>query len=428
VTPPWPILRADLRRRVRWPGAGEMLVLERVSAIDGSGSAPLENATIVLRGGRIDQVVPSGGSVDLPDEPRPERLDLAGAFVTPGLIDCHVHLTGIVGDEAGFERFPGVRTLRAAYHAALVLAAGFTTVRHLGHGDPDHTQAVRDAIRGGVNDGPRILTSRWALSASGGHGNLRAWPIELVHTLRPRSAFVDGTTAARKFVRQLIGDGADCVKLYATEGVLTTPERRSDVSNFTRAELEAIVEEAHRRGRRVAAHATGSLGARRAVEAGVDTIEHGPAAVDTELLRLMARAGTTFVPTLALFEWAANGSLELPAWASARAAAQLDQRRTAVRCALELGVNVAAGTDSGPPGPGQNAREIAALVRAGLSPLQALSAATKSAAIALGLADRLGSIVPGQEADLVVWRADPREMAVVLDPASIQLILQSGYP
>jgi imidazolonepropionase-like amidohydrolase len=200
------------------------------------------------------------------------------------------------------------------------------------------------------------------------------------------------------------------------------------VPNFTREELEAIVDEAHRRGRRVAAHATGSVGAQRAVEAGVDTIEHGPAAVDMELLRLMARQQTTFVPTLALFEWAAAGPIELPAWASARAAVQLERRRAAVRCALELGVNVAGGTDSGPPGPGQNAREIAALVRAGLSPLQALSAMTRSAAVALGLGDRIGTIAPGHEAELVVWRGDPRDMSVVSEPSSIQLILQSSYP
>ena len=293
-----------LGERLRRPRGDRPVVLEGVTLIDGTG-APSRRASLVLHGDRIDRVVDAGADLGLPAEPAPERIEAQGRFVTPGLIDCHVHLTGAEGRDPfrrNIEPYPSVRLVRATRDAHRVLAAGFTTVRHLGHGDADQTQALKEAIAKGVVAGPRMLTSGWAISQTGGHGNLRAWPYHLVEELRPRSAFCDGPDECRKFVRRLLGDGADCIKIYTTEGVIGSPDRQLDIPNFTLPEIEAMTDEAHRRGARVAAHATALVGARNAVIGGVDTLEHGPHAPDEELLRLMKANGTVFVPTLSVFE------------------------------------------------------------------------------------------------------------------------------
>lgn len=421
-----------LRDRLRRPRADSITILDHVTVIDGTGAAPLPDAAVVLRGDRIAEVLSGGARSRLPTEPSAESLDLTGRFLTPGLIDCHVHLYGSVGRDAfrrSIEPYPSVRILRAARDANRVLAAGFTTVRHLGHGDPRHTQGVKDAIAKGLIAGPRMLTSGWAISQTGGHGNSRAWPYHLVEELRPRSAFCDGPDACRKFVRRVLGDGADCIKIYTTEGVISSPDRQLDIPNFTLAEIEAMTDEAHRRGARVAAHATGLAGALNAVRGGVDTLEHGPSALDGELVELLTERGTTLVPTLSVFEWASTDgpSDGLPGWAAERAASWLPGRRAMARAAAVAGVTVAVGTDSGgAPRGGRNAAELVALVSAGFSPLEAIRAATQSSAHALGIGEDVGTIEAGKRADLLVLRADPsRDVGVFCDPTALELIIQS---
>ena len=421
-----------LRGRLRRPQADSITILDHVTVIDGTGAAPVPDAAVVLRGDRIADVLSGAARSRLPVEPAAEPLDLSGRFLTPGLIDCHVHLYGSVGHDAfrrSIEPYPSVRILRAARDAHRVLAAGFTTVRHLGHGDPRHTQGVKDAIGKGLIAGPRMLTSGWAISQTGGHGNNRAWPYHLVEELRPRSAFCDGPDACRKFVRRVLGDGADCIKIYTTEGVIGSPDRQLDIPNFTLAEIEAMTDEAHRRGARVAAHATGLAGALNAVRGGVDTLEHGPSALDAELVELLRERGTSLVPTLSVFEWAStDGPADgLPLWAAERAASWLPGRREMARAAAAAGVTVAVGTDSGAaPRGGRNAAELVALVSAGLTPLEAIRAATQSSARALGIADDVGTIEAGKRADLLVLRSDPsRDVGVFCDPAALELIIQS---
>lgn len=419
---------ADRLRRLDGDG---LVLLEGATVIDGTGAAPRAGASLLIRGDRIAAELPAG-TADLPSAP--VRVDLRGMYVLPGLIDCHVHLTGYEGSDPfrrHIERYPVVRVLRAARDANRVLAAGFTTVRHLGHGDPRHTQGVKDAIRQGLVAGPRLLTSGPAMSQTGGHGNLPAWPYHLVEELRPRSAFVDGPDACRKFVRRTLGDGADCIKLYATEGVISTPDRQSDIPNFTLEEIEAITDEAHRRGARVAAHATGLQGSKDAVRGGVDTLEHGPNAPDEELVRMLKANGTTLVPTLTVFEWASmeGAAHGLPAWAADRAGRMLPGRREMARAAHAAGVRLALGSDSGgAPRGGRNADEVAALVRAGIPPVEAIRAATSGGAWAIGIADQVGTIAPGQIADLLVLARDPStDPAALTDPAAIRFIYQ-GRP
>jgi imidazolonepropionase-like amidohydrolase len=416
-----------LRDRVRRLAPTDVIVLERLRLLDGSGADPRDVNSIVIRGGRIAEVIGAEDRVIPSGLERAERISVGGAYVMPGLIDCHVHPTGAERDDS-IEPYPWTRILRAARDAATLVSNGFTTVRHLGHGDPEHAYGVRDAIAQGLVAGPRMLVSGWAMSQTGGHGKWSPWPYDLVEYVRPRSAFCDGVDACRKFVRRAVGDGADCIKIYATEGVLTSPPRSSDIPNFSPAEIEAITDEAHRCGVRVAAHATGVEGARAAVLGGVDTVEHGPAVLDEDLLRLLVANGTSLVPTLSLFEWAASGGNGLPDWAAERARRALDGRRAVAKAALEMGVNVATGSDSGgTPRLGKNAAELGALVRAGLSPLEALRAATSGAARALGLEHEVGLIRPRYRADLLILDREPTtDVSVLLDASTIRKVFYAG--
>ena len=403
--------------------------------IDGTGADPQPDTTVLLAHGKVAAVVPSRNGSGLPNESEVERIDLHGMFVTPGLIDCHVHLTGVDLNAARrdafrkyIEPYASVRILRAATEANRLLRAGYTTVRHLGHGDPAHAQALKQAIKEGLVAGPRMFTCGWAMSQTGGHGNLRTWPYDLVETLRPRSSFCDGVDACRKFVRRQVGDGAEWIKIYTTEGVVPTPDRQIDFPNYTLAEVDAITDEAHRLGARVAAHATALEGAKTAVVGGVDTLEHGPHAPDEDLLDLLKANATAFVPTLSVFEFAATeGRAHTPAWVADRANRWLPGRRAMANEAMRRGITVATGSDTARyPGGGRNAMEMTALVNAGLTPLQAVTSATSSAAKALRI-DDAGALVPGRRADLVVLGRDPiRDISAFLDPGAIRLVVKSS--
>ena len=420
------------------PADGQTVVVADVRVIDGTGTPAGDPVSVVIESGRIRQITPAGAGN--PDSAAGAagataevlRIDGRGMYLTPGLIDCHVHLYGSRGRHIfhkHVEATPSVRLIRAVHDANAVLRAGFTTVRHLGHGDADQAEALRRAIATGLVAGPRMQTCGWAISQSGGHGLVAGWPREMVERLRPRSGFADGPDEIRKLVRRNLGAGAECIKIYATEGLVGSPDHRMDIPNFTPAEIEAATDEAHRRGARVAAHATGLTGSITAVRAGVDTLEHGPHAPDEELLDLMAASGAVLVPTLSVFEWAGSATSELSEHLASRAAGWLDGRRAMVRAALAAGVRVAVGTDSGaPPRGGRNADEVLALGRAGLTPLQALRSATLDSAYALGLDGDIGSVEVGKWADLVLWRQDPAtDLAVLAEPSAIGLIIQSSY-
>lgn len=421
-----------LQDRLRRPGPDDLLVLDGATVIDGTGAAPIPNATIVLHGDRIERIVPGGTSLDLPTEPAPERLDLGGAFVMPGMIDCHVHLYGAGGHDPMsryIAPYPSVRILRAAKDANVLLSAGFTTVRHLGHGEPEHAEAVKDSINAGLIAGPRMLTCGWAISQTGGHGKLQGWPYHMVEEMRPRSAFCDGPDALRKFVRQLLGDGADVIKIYTTEGVISTADRGMNIPNFTLPEIEAITDEAHRRGVRVAAHATGLEGSKNAIKGGVDTLEHGPNETDDDLLKLMVDNKSSFVPTLSVFSWAAahGASAGLASWAVDRAARWMVGRRPLAATAIEAGITVAVGTDSsGYPRFGNNAEELVQMVESGIKPMAALVAATRNGARALGLADSIGTLEEGKLADILVLERNPLEgISSLQDQKNLRLVIQS---
>jgi len=369
----------------------ERIALRSSGLIDIEQGAVIEDAVVLVEGARI-VAVGTGKQVSIPEGTR--LVDLGSCWLLPGLIDAHVHLAW--GVAAGSAAPPG------AAEALATLRAGFTTVRNLGStGFAD--LLLRDAIDAGRVTGPRMLVAGPGLGAPGG----------TCAQVFAGEGVVGGAEEARAKVRELAGLGVDWIKLCAGGGVLATAADQ-DSCELSIETMRAIVEEAHARSLRVAAHAQGPRAIAAAVQAGVDSIEHG-ALIDEPTARAMKERGTVLVPTLYRLDWnlAAAGQTG-GAQASRLVQARDDARARAAR-AIELGVPIALGTDATVIPHGLNARELGVLVELGLSPLAALRAATLDAARLLGLEREIGSITPGKRADLIAVTADPLADVHVLE-------------
>jgi imidazolonepropionase-like amidohydrolase len=342
------------------------------------------------------------------------QVDGAGRTVTPGLIDCHVHLcfdgTADFAGEAR-EMTDTLAVLKMARNAVRHLDRGVTTVRDLG-GRGSSACEFGLAVERGLARGPRIVAAGRALTITGGHGHSIGIARE-----------VDGPDAVRQAVREEIRDGARTIKVIATGGVLT-PGITADFTAFTPEEIAAAVDEAHKWGRTVAAHAIGEGGIVQAVLAGVDSIEHG-SQISAEAARFMKEAGTFHVATIGAIRGIVEHPDEVPAYAVEKATALAAQQRDAFRRAVRAGVRHAVGTDAGTPfNPhGGAPREIVRMVEWGLTPLKAMQAATSNAAALLRLPD-LGAVQAGRAADLCVYEGDPvEEIERILEPA---MVLKAG--
>jgi imidazolonepropionase-like amidohydrolase len=333
----------------------------------------------------------------------------------PGLIDAHLHFTGVFS----FDRYRmflqppfAARVIRAALDAYEVLAAGFTTVRELGHGSMDQVIGLRWAINNRLICGPRILTSGWSISQTGGHGDPHVFPRHWTRELRPRSRFADGPEECRKAVRENFGDGADLVKFFATEeGLAPGPDGLEADPNFTVPEIEAMTDEAHRRGAKVAAHATSPEGLRNALLGGVDTIEHGgDLGAHDDLLDMMVARGVFLVPTLSVYYWIGQEGKRINTNPKTigGAAAMMEVQAKYLQKIHQHGVKIALGTDTGNiKGRGQNARELEMLVECGLTPTEALIAGTRVSAEAMGLQKHIGTLEPNKLGDVLILSANP---------------------
>jgi imidazolonepropionase-like amidohydrolase len=378
----------------------------------------LSDQTIVIEDGKIVGVS-AAAEAKIPADA--VRIDLPSATVLPGLIDAHTHLTS--DPKFGYETLAislPRETLIGAKNARVTLLAGFTTVRNVGAREFSDV-ALRDAINAGDVPGPRMLVSGPPLSITGGHCDNNMLPFEYHAT---SDGVADGIAAVQHKVRENIKYGSDLIKVCATGGVLSLGDNPQH-SQFTLEEMKAIVADAHRLGRKVAAHAHGAEGIRWAAEAGVDSIEHG-SYIDDAGIAAMKEHGTYLVPTLYLGDWMIDnaGLTRLPPPLLAKAQEVIPAARKNIAHAFAAGVKVAFGTDAAVYPHGLNAHEFAVMVKLGLTPLQAVQASTLNAADLLGWSGKVGTLDPGAWADIIAVDGDPIKDVTTLE--RVKFVMKGG--
>jgi imidazolonepropionase-like amidohydrolase len=377
--------------------------------IDGENDAMRSEVSIVIEEGHITRI--ADGYV-APEE-GDTLVSLREYTVMPGLMDMHTHLMSQHSKQSYTERFfmdQAEYALRSTVHARRTLLAGFTTVRDLGDNGVNAI-ALRKAINEGWVVGPRIFTSAKSLATTGGHADpSNALRGDYRRDPGPVEGVINGVDDARKAVRQRYKDGADLIKLTATGGILSLAASGHN-PQFTDEELKAVVATAKDYNMTVAVHAHGSEGMKRAVLAGVDSIEHGTF-MTGEVIELMVEKGTYWVPTNMAGEWVAEKAKDpdyFPAVVRAKAAAIGPAIRATFRKAQAAGVKIAFGTDSGVSAHGDNAREFELMVEGGMPPMKAIQSATREAAKLLKIDDRLGMLAEKKLADVVAVEGNPLE-------------------
>jgi len=400
------------------------VIVTAAAMIDGVSDRPRANVAVVIRGNRIVAV----RDRDAADLPRgAERIDLGSATLLPGLIDTHTHifLQGEVPEDGGYDvqllKHPAsFRVARAIVAARRALEQGFTTLRDLetegaGYGDV----GIRAAINAGIIPGPRLVVATVSISSTGGY-SLDGYAPEV--TVPKGSQLIDGPVAARKAAREQLDKGADWIKVYMTHrSWLDRDGNLVSQPTLTVEELQAIVDETHGWGRKVACHAYNGIGLKRALDGGCDSIEHGLELSDAEIAQ-MVRNGTWYVPTLAVYykDWDPADTAD----------GKRDRKRAAVHAvsfakALKAGVKIAFGTDVGGfPWREPIAQEFAREVELGMTPMQAIRSATGRAAELLGMAGDIGVIAPGAYADLMAVRGDPATNVAALE--QVEFVMKGG--
>jgi imidazolonepropionase-like amidohydrolase len=363
--------------------------------------AVIQNAVILVEGERIKEV---GSGLAVP--PNVEVIDLGAATVLPGLIDCHTHITFQAANyyEDLFRKSAIDRAIVAPVYAERTLKAGFTTIRDVAAGEFVDV-ALKRAIEAGTIPGPRMQVATLGIGSTGGHADLNGFSPYL--KIQEFSSIADGVDEIRKAVRFQIKNGADLIKLFATAGVLSE-EESVGLPQYTPEEMKAAVDEAKMWGKKVAAHAHGSEGIKRAVRAGVASIEHG-SLLDDEGLRLMKEMGTFLVADVYNDDYILSEykRLNYPQKTIDKEKLVGLQQRQNFAKAVKAGVKIAFGTDAGIYPHGWNAKQFAYMVKWGMTPVQAIQAATIQAADLLGWADRIGRVAPGYYADIIAVEGDP---------------------
>jgi len=391
----------------------------------GTSKSLQQEVTIVVDGNKISSVKKGYAKPEQGDT----VIDLKHATVMPGLMDMHVHLSmQHGGPQTYLERFSlneADYALRAANYARITLDAGFTTVRNLGDGFYE-TVALRNAISNGYATGPRIYTVGKSIATTGGHADPSNG---ISHQLRPdvgpKQGVVNGEVEAREAVRSRYQDGADLIKITATGGVLSVAKSGQN-PQFMTDELEAIVDTAKDYGMTVAVHAHGREGMKRAIEAGVDSIEHGTY-MDDEIRALMKQNGTYYVPTILAGKFVADKAKidgYFPALVRPKAAAIGPLIQNTFAQAYEAGVKIAFGTDSGVSAHGDNAQEFSLMVEAGMTPEDALLSATVNSANLLGISDILGTLEQGKLADMVAVSGNPLDDISLME--NVTFVMKDG--
>ena len=386
--------------------------------VDGVSTTPRERVTIVVEGDRIAAIEDGFRAAGTGDE----VVDLAQATVLPGFMDMHVHLTseqGRTSELDSIKKSEADRAYDSTVFAERTLLAGFTTVRNLG----DHWNisiALRRAIEAGKVKGPRVYTAGRSIGTRGGHADATNAFGPYLSSGDPRLDTVcNGPDSCRDAVRQRYQDGADSIKITATGGVLSIAKSGS-APQFTDEELAAVISTAHDYGMKVAAHAHGSEGIKRAVRNGIDSIEHGTF-IDDEAIRLMKEKGTHYVPTISAGRFVyqqAQDPTYFPAIVRPKALAVGPQIQETFGKAWRAGVTIMFGTDTGVSAHGDNAKEFGYMVESGMPVMEAIRSATIVPAKYLGIDDRLGSLEAGKVADIVAVPGDPLTDVHVLERVS----------
>ena len=390
-------------QRVTLPDSTEVTAIVAGRLIDGVDGSARENVTIVVRGTRLEAV---GADVAVPAGAT--RIDLSDHTVMPGFIDLHTHITSDpgAGRESGLRRWPGHLAIAGVMNARITLEAGFTTIRNVGSDDFADV-ALRDAINAGMVPGPRIYTAVHSLGITGGHCDNNGYRPDIFEEPGVEDGIAQGIERVREAVNYQIKYGADVIKFCATGGVLSLGTAVG-VQQYTEEEMVVLVQTANMAERTVAAHAHGLDGIKAAVRAGVTSIEHG-SMLDGETVRLMAEHGTYLVPTMMAFEDVRERALAgtLGGLPGLKAIEIYPYFRESIQLAMREGVKIGFGTDAGVFPHGENAGEFRLLVDVGMSPTDAILAATREAAEVLHRTEELGSVEAGKVADLVAVRGDP---------------------
>jgi len=397
------------------PAPPQHVIINAGHMLDVKTGKVLDNVSVTIEGDRITNI--SQGARGGSSQPGARVIDLPNATLLPGLIDVHTHLT--FDPNFGYQEL-GIsvpkEALIGAKNARITLEAGFTTVRNVGASGYTDV-ALRDAINEGMVPGPRILASGPALSITGGHCDQNLLPYEW-HAKSDGAA--DGVEGVQHKVREIIKYGADVIKVCATGGVLSKGDDPR-ASQYTLEEMKAIVADAHRLGRKVAAHAHGAQGIAWASEAGVDSIEHG-SYIDDAGIAMMKKQGTYLVPTQYLSDWMRQNAekIGLPAMYAGKMKEVSSISRQNIKKAFDAGVKIAFGTDAAVYPHGLNAHEFAVYVQIGMTPLQAIQTATVNAADLLGWSDRVGTLEQGKFADIVAVNGDPlKDVTVLQNPVMV---------
>jgi imidazolonepropionase-like amidohydrolase len=406
------------------PAAPAVTAIRAARMFTGTQMTTMADGVLIVEG---TQIVAAGSRLPIPAGAR--IVDLGDATILPGFLDAHTHLSDESSDDwnadtvAGLRRTVAEAALHASDNARRTLMAGFTTVRDVGAADYIDV-GLRNTIAGGLVPGPRMLVAVHALGSRGGHCDSTGFPYQ---RLGPETGIAEGIASGpdqfRDAVRFQVKYGADVIKVCATGGVLSLADE-VDTPQLTQAEMDALVDEAHRLHKKAAAHAHGAEGAKVAIRAGIDSIEHG-SFLDEEAVSLMTARGTYLVPTLLAGEYVAGKATvrRYPPEIAAKAQAALAARSAAFKRAVNAGVRIAFGTDSGVSPHGLNAKEFSLLVQLGMAPAAALRTSGTAAAL-LGVEKTTGSLEVGKEADVIAVPGDV--LADVAATERVRFVMKGG--
>jgi imidazolonepropionase-like amidohydrolase len=417
--------------------AEELIALKAARMFDGKSNALVQNGVVIVKGNKI---VDAGSNLPIPSDAR--VIDLGDATLCPGFMDAHTHLTLDFSGDYNQRRLKELdlnvseQAIIATTYARATVEAGFTTVRDLGSRFVASREfvdvALRNSINKGVIIGPRMLVATKGIGATGGHFDPTSGFRDFLFGREPdyTDGIADGPDEIRKAVRFEVKNGADVIKAAVSGGVLSLADE-VDTPQLTPAEMAALVDESHRLRKKVAVHCHGDHAAREAIEAGVDSIEHG-SFMKPETLTMMKKKGTFLTPTLMATEWIMGKIGHYPPALQAKARAAAAARSDMFRNAVKIGVRISFGTDAAVYPHGQNAKEFKLMADLGMNPLDALKSATANDAELLGIAQKVGMLEKGKLADVIAMPGDPTADITATEHVSFVMkegkIIRQGPP